>query len=89
MGSAAPVVTAGSAQVPLGQIATIRKVAGPMVVRTERAVPTAWVNVAVTGRDIGGYVRDAQRMVEQMVTVPEGYSFVWSGQSTWSARGSG
>ncbi len=86
MGSAMPVVTAGAAQVPLGQIATIRKVAGPMVVRTEGAVPTAWVYVDVTGRDIGGYVRDAQRMVDQMVTLPEGYSIVWSGQFEYMER---
>ena len=79
-------VTSGAAQVPLGQIARIRKVAGPMVVRTEGAVPTAWVYVDVTGRDIGGYVRDAQRMVEQMVTVPEGYSLVWSGQFEYMQR---
>jgi Cu(I)/Ag(I) efflux system membrane protein CusA/SilA len=86
MGSVSPVVTSGEAQVPLGQIATIRKVSGPMVVRTEGAVPTAWVYVDVTGRDIGGYVRDAQRMVEQMVTVPEGYSLVWSGQFEYMER---
>jgi Cu(I)/Ag(I) efflux system membrane protein CusA/SilA len=86
MGSSAPVATMGAAQVPLGQIATIRKVAGPMVVRTEGAVPTAWVYVDVTGRDIGGYVRDAQQMVEQMVTVPEGYSIVWSGQFEYMER---
>ena len=47
-------------QVPLGQIATIRRAAGPMVVRTEDAVPTAWVYVDVAGRDIGGYVAEAR-----------------------------
>ena len=80
------VASMGAAQVPLGQIATIRKVAGPMVVRTEGAVPTAWVYVDVTGRDIGGYVREAQRMVDQMVSVPEGYSLVWSGQFEYMER---
>jgi Cu(I)/Ag(I) efflux system membrane protein CusA/SilA len=78
--------SAGAAQVPLGQIATIRKVAGPMVVRTEGAMPTAWVFIDVTGRDIGGYVRDAQKMVEQMVTMPQGYSIVWSGQYEYMQR---
>jgi Cu(I)/Ag(I) efflux system membrane protein CusA/SilA len=86
MSSPTSVATTGAAQVPLGQIATIRKVAGPMVVRTEGAVPTAWVYVDVTGRDIGGYVRDAQRMVEQMVTMPQGYSMVWSGQFEYMER---
>jgi Cu(I)/Ag(I) efflux system membrane protein CusA/SilA len=76
----------GAAQVPLGQIATIRKVAGPMVVRTEGAMPTAWVYIDVAGRDIGGYVRDAQRMVESMVKLPQGYSLVWSGQYEYMQR---
>jgi Cu(I)/Ag(I) efflux system membrane protein CusA/SilA len=70
----------GVAQVPLGQLATIKQVAGPMVVRTEGALPTAWVYVDVAGRDIGSYVRDAQRMVGDMVRLAPGYSIVWSGQ---------
>jgi copper/silver efflux system protein len=77
---------AGTPQVPLGQIATIKKVAGPMVVRTEGAMPTAWVYIDVAGRDIGGYVRDAQRMVETMVKVPQGYSLTWSGQYEYMQR---
>ena len=71
---------AGVAQIPLGQIATIKTVAGPMVIRTEGAIPTAWVYVDVTGGDIGGYVAEARRMVASMVTLPPGYSLVWSGQ---------
>ena len=82
----APGVSAGAAQVPLGQIATIRKVAGPMVVRTENAIPTAWVYVDVAGRDIGSYVRDAQAMVQRMVVLPQGYSVVWSGQYEYMQR---
>ena len=74
------------AQVPLGQLATIRQVAGPMVVRTEGAMPTAWVYVDVSGRDIGGYVRDAQKMVDDMVRLQPGYSIVWSGQYEYMQR---
>jgi copper/silver efflux system protein len=76
----------GGAQVPLGQIATIKKVAGPMVVRTEGAIPTAWVYIDVTDRDIGSYVRDAQRIVESMVKLPQGYSLMWSGQYEYMQR---
>ena len=75
-----------AAQVPLGQIARIRAVAGPMVVRTEGAMPTAWVYVDVAGRDIGGYVADAQRAVARSVTLPAGYSIVWSGQYEYMER---
>jgi Cu(I)/Ag(I) efflux system membrane protein CusA/SilA len=79
-------MSAGTTQVPLGQLATIRQVAGPMVVRTEGAMPTAWVYVDVVGRDIGGYVKDAQRMVTNMITLPPGYTIVWSGQYEYMQR---
>ena len=71
---------AGVAQIPLGQLATIKQVAGPMVVRTEGAMPTAWVYVDVAGRDIGSYVADAQNMVGDMVKLTPATRIVWSGQ---------
>jgi copper/silver efflux system protein len=77
---------ASGAYVPLGQVATIRQVAGPMVVRTEDAMATAWVYVDVAGRDIGSYVAEAQRVVGSRVTLPAGYSLVWSGQYEYMQR---
>ena len=74
------------AQVPLGEVATIKQVAGPMVVRTEGAMPTAWVYVDVAGRDIGSYVAEAQREVGRMIRMPPGYSIVWSGQYEYMQR---
>jgi len=86
MGPTAAASGGRGGSVPLGQVATIRQVAGPMVVRTEDAVPTAWVYVDVAGRDIGSYVADAQRMVQQMVPMPAGYRIVWSGQYEYMQR---
>jgi copper/silver efflux system protein len=74
------------AYVPLGQVARISQTAGPMVVRTEGAMPTAWVYVDVTGRDVGSYVAEAQKMVQGMVTLPQGYTIVWSGQYEYMQR---
>lgn len=86
MGGGAAVPSGREASVPLGQVATIRQVAGPMVVRTEDAMPTAWVYVDVAGRDIGSYVAEAQRVVAQMVPMPAGYRIVWSGQYEYMQR---
>ena len=82
--SAPPGAPAGF--VPLGQVAAIRQTAGPMVIRTEGAMPTAWVFVDVTGRDIGSYVLDAERMVSQAVALPPGYTLQWSGQFEYMQR---
>jgi len=76
----------GTPQVPLGQVATIRQVPGPMVIRTEDAQPTAWVYVDVDTRDVGGYVDAARRMVAQAMVLPPGYTMVWSGQYEYMER---
>jgi len=75
-----------AAQVPLGQIATIRQVAGPMVVRTEGAQPTAWVYIDVVDRDIGSYVAAARAAVDAAVMLPAGYTMTWSGQYEYMER---
>ena len=74
------------AQIPLGQVATIRTVGGPMAVKTEQAFPTAWVFVDVESSDLGSYVREARAMVESMVELPPGYSMQWSGQYEYMER---
>ena len=76
----------GTPQVPLGEVATIKQVAGPMVVRTEGAMPTAWVYVDVVGRDIGSYVAEARREVSRLVSLPPGYTLTWSGQYEYMQR---
>ncbi len=79
-------VGSGEAFVPLGQVASIRQTAGPMVVRTESALPTAWVYVDVVGRDIGSYVAEARRTVAEAVELPPGYTLQWSGQYEYMER---
>ncbi|HET9294012.1 MAG TPA: CusA/CzcA family heavy metal efflux RND transporter, partial [Gemmatimonadales bacterium] len=86
MGAGATREARPAAYVPLGQVATIRQVAGPMVVRTEGAIPTAWVYVDIEDRDIGSYVAEARRQVDRMVTLPAGYTIAWSGQYEYMER---
>lgn len=68
------------AAVPLGQLANFRIVPGPAMIRSENAQRTAWVYVDIAGRDLGGYVREAQRVVEELVPLPPGYARLWSGR---------
>ena len=76
----------GTVQVPLGQLAEVRLVNAPMLVKTEDAFVTAWVQVDMTGRDLGSYVRDAKAAVDSAVTLPPGYTLTWSGQYEYMAR---
>ncbi len=68
------------AQVTLGQVADVRMVQGPSMLRDENGFLAGYVYVDIAGRDVGGYVGDAKRAVEKAVTLPAGYSLSWSGQ---------
>ena len=74
------VPTMGGAQIPMGQLADIRLVEGPAMIRNENGHLAGYVYVDITGRDIGSFVNEAKQIVAKQVKVPEGYSLVWSGQ---------
>jgi len=67
-------------QVPISELADIELVNGPAMIRNENGMLAAYVYVDITGRDIGGYVEDAKRVVGEKLKLPTGYSLVWSGQ---------
>ncbi|MBY0406333.1 MAG: efflux RND transporter permease subunit, partial [Rickettsiales bacterium] len=74
------VATPEGAQIPLGELASIKLAPGPQMIVSENARLNGWVFVDITGRDIGGYVKEAQRVVAEKVKLPAGYSIGWSGQ---------
>ena len=76
----APGAGAIAAQVPLAQLADVRLVQGPSMLRDENGFLAGYVYVDIAGRDVGGYVEDAKRAVESAVALPAGYSLLWSGQ---------
>jgi Cu(I)/Ag(I) efflux system membrane protein CusA/SilA len=80
------VPTPTGAQVPIAQLADIRIVKGPPVVKSENARNSAYVYVDLTGIDVGTYVKDARRLVQDKIDLPPGYSLVWSGQYEYMVR---
>jgi len=70
----------GQQQIPLAQIADLKLVSGPAMLRNENGLLNGYVYVDVTGRDIGSYVDEAKRAVHEKVTLPPGYTLTWSGQ---------
>lgn len=66
--------------IPLAEVAEIKYVDGPPLVRSENARLTGWVFVDIADRDIGRYVADAQQTIAQSVDLPPGYAIAWSGQ---------
>ncbi|MBI4294310.1 MAG: efflux RND transporter permease subunit, partial [Betaproteobacteria bacterium] len=80
------VPTMDKAMVPLGQLAQVKVVKGPPGIRTENALLSAYIFVDIRGRDIGGYVADAQKAVREQVKFPPGYYATWSGQFEYMER---
>jgi Cu(I)/Ag(I) efflux system membrane protein CusA/SilA len=73
-------------QVPLGSVARVRTVEGPGMIRNENGQLAAFVYVDTGVSDIGGFVERAKRRLAARVTLPEGYSLLWSGQYENMAR---
>jgi Cu(I)/Ag(I) efflux system membrane protein CusA/SilA len=80
------VPTMTGAQVPLEQLADIKLSLGPAMIRNENGMLSGYVYVDMSGRDIGGYVRDAKKIVAEKVKLPPGYSLAWSGQYEYMER---
>jgi len=76
----------GGAMLPLGQLATVELAKGAPAIRTENALLSAYIFVDIRDRDIGGYVKDAQKAVAASVTFPPGYYIAWSGQFEYMQR---
>jgi Cu(I)/Ag(I) efflux system membrane protein CusA/SilA len=78
--------TPTGAQVPLAQLATLRFVPGPPMVRDEDAMLVGYVYVDMADRDVGSYVEDLKRVVREKVALPPGYTIGWSGQYEYMER---
>ena len=74
------VPTMSGAQIPLEQLADIKLAYGPSMIKDENAMITGYVYVDITGRDVGGYVNEAKKVVAEKLRLPAGYSLQWSGQ---------
>jgi Cu(I)/Ag(I) efflux system membrane protein CusA/SilA len=70
----------GGAAVPLAQVANLKIVSGPAMLRDENGFLASYVYVDVAGRDIGGYVEEAKRVIGEQIDLPTGYALQWSGQ---------
>ena len=81
-----PLITPAGAQIPLSQIAEVRVVDGPPMLKSENARLNGWTFVDIRGVDLGSYVHEAQQLVRDQVSLPPGYSITWSGQYEYLLR---
>jgi len=74
------VPTPAGAKVPLGQVAALRRVEGPAQISRENGMRRVVVETNVRGRDLGGFVTEAQeRLAELAQSLPPGYWIEYGG----------
>jgi Cu(I)/Ag(I) efflux system membrane protein CusA/SilA len=83
---ALPLVTMSGLQVALSEVADVRVVDGPDMIRSENARLSGWTYIDIRDRDVGSYVAEAQRTVAEKVKLPTGYSLHWTGQFEYMQR---
>jgi cobalt-zinc-cadmium resistance protein CzcA len=66
--------------IPLAQLADIKEEDGPAQISREGGQRRISVEMNVRGRDLAGFVTDAQRAVSAKVPIPSGYQLQWGGQ---------
>ncbi|MDE3010772.1 MAG: efflux RND transporter permease subunit [Pseudomonadota bacterium] len=71
---------AGSDPIPLAQLATLRVVDGPVKIDRENSSRMVVVRCNVRGRDLVGFVSEAQAAVARQLKLPPGYQLRWGGQ---------
>jgi copper/silver efflux system protein len=77
----------GPVQVPLSEVADVRVVEGPAVIKSENGRQRNYVTLNMRGnRDVVGFVEEAQRAVAEKVKLPEGVHLEWSGEFEHQVR---
>jgi Cu(I)/Ag(I) efflux system membrane protein CusA/SilA len=80
MGRILVAASGGQKQIPLSQLATIRTVNGPSMIRDEDGLLTGYVYLDIAGRDPNSYIEEAGRLLREKIKLPAGYAITWSGE---------
>ncbi len=67
-------------KIPLIQLASIKEIIGPRQITREDNQRFITIQCNVKGRDIGSFVKEAQRAIDEQVKLPPGYLVTWGGQ---------
>ena len=75
-----PILTPLKQQIVLGDVAEVKVVTGPSMLKTENARPTSWIYIDARDRDMVSVVHDLQQAIGKEVKLKPGISVSYSGQ---------
>ena len=84
--SQALIPTPSGEQVPLGEVARVYYSRGPSMIRDEDGALTGYVYLNLNTNDYGGYVSRAEKMLNQKLSLPAGYTWRWAGEYEFEMR---
>ena len=73
---AIPITTPRGEQIPLGRLADVTETTGPSQIAREWGQRRVTVSVNVRGRDVGSFVEEARRKIDEQVVLPSARYFV-------------
>jgi cobalt-zinc-cadmium resistance protein CzcA len=74
------ITTPDGAKIPLAELTSIKEIIGPRQITREKNQRFITVQCNVMGRDIGSFVEEAQRAIDENIILPDGYFVTWGGQ---------
>jgi Cu(I)/Ag(I) efflux system membrane protein CusA/SilA len=74
------VATPSGRQIPLGQVAKIRRSTGPSEIASENGRLRVFVQANVQDRDLGSFVKEARERIAKEIELPAGMTIEWSGE---------
>ncbi|MBV8128404.1 MAG: efflux RND transporter permease subunit, partial [Planctomycetaceae bacterium] len=74
------IVTASGQRLPLTQLARLEEVTGPSTIQRGWGQRRIVVQTNIRGRDLGSFVAEARRRIQDQVVIPNGYTLEWGGQ---------
>ncbi len=84
--AALPLLLQGGAQITLGQVAQVVMRDGPVLIAHEQGARNVVILSNVRGRDLAGFVAEAQARVAKDVPLDAGYRLTWGGEFQNQAR---
>ncbi|MHB1948634.1 MAG: efflux RND transporter permease subunit [Gammaproteobacteria bacterium] len=81
-----PIVTPSGAHIPLDAVANVYITEGPDMIKSENVLLNGIVYIDISGRSLGSYVTEAQRIISEKIKIPAGYSLSWSGEYQYLER---
>ncbi len=80
------IATPTGAQIPISEVAKVYFSRGPAMIRDEDGLLTGYVYLDLATKDYGGFVAKANRLLNEKLQLPPGYTYKWSGEYEFEVR---